>query len=76
MTVKLTEGAIEALTKGSDVPNMVLQVVNIRRIESSAGPVRFRMMMSDGVHTMSCEYSSSGIGPVSAGQQSAPIGWV
>nr|XP_015223269.1 PREDICTED: replication protein A 70 kDa DNA-binding subunit [Lepisosteus oculatus] len=53
MTVKLTEGAIEALTKGSDVPNMVLQVVNIRRIESSAGPVRFRMMMSDGVHTMS-----------------------
>ncbi|KAL4647576.1 replication protein A 70 kDa DNA-binding subunit isoform X2 [Arapaima gigas] len=52
MTVKLTEGAIEALTKGNTVNNAVLQVVNIRKLESGSGPARFRLMMSDGLHTI------------------------
>ncbi|KAL0994830.1 hypothetical protein UPYG_G00127700 [Umbra pygmaea] len=50
MTVQLTEGAIEALTKGLEVNNPQLQVVNIRRIDAASGPVRFRLMMSDGLH--------------------------
>ncbi|XP_041707365.1 replication protein A 70 kDa DNA-binding subunit [Coregonus clupeaformis] len=53
MTVKLTEGAIEALTKGTNVHSPLLQVLNIRRIEMGSGQPRFRLMMSDGLHTMS-----------------------
>ncbi|TSN39301.1 Replication protein A 70 kDa DNA-binding subunit [Bagarius yarrelli] len=53
MTVKLSEGAIEALIKGNEVTNPVLQLINIRRLDSGNGPVRFRLMMSDGLHTMS-----------------------
>ncbi|KAG5843956.1 hypothetical protein ANANG_G00156390 [Anguilla anguilla] len=53
MSVKLTEGAIEAFTKGSVVPNPMLQVVNIRKIDGGTGPARYRLMMSDGLYTMS-----------------------
>ncbi|KAG9265211.1 replication protein A 70 kDa DNA-binding subunit [Astyanax mexicanus] len=53
MTVTLSEGAIELLIKGSEVSNPVLQCVNIRKIDGGSGPVRFRLMMSDGLHTMS-----------------------
>ncbi|KAL6471172.1 hypothetical protein MHYP_G00198220 [Metynnis hypsauchen] len=53
MSVKLSEGAIEALTKGSNVSNPILQLINIRKIDGGSGPVRFRLMMSDGLHTMS-----------------------
>ncbi|KAM3616204.1 uncharacterized protein V6R79_014270 [Siganus canaliculatus] len=50
---KLTEGAIEALSNGSGVNDAVLQCTNIRRIEGGNGPARFRVMMSDGQHTLS-----------------------
>ncbi|XP_019904002.2 replication protein A 70 kDa DNA-binding subunit isoform X2 [Esox lucius] len=53
MTVKLTEGAIEALTKGSEVTNPLLQILNIRYIEVGSGADRLRVMMSDGLHYMS-----------------------
>ncbi|XP_071381373.1 replication protein A 70 kDa DNA-binding subunit-like isoform X2 [Centroberyx affinis] len=53
MSVKLTEGAAEALFKGSEVTNPVLQVLNIRQISSSSGPPRFRLIMSDGRHSLS-----------------------
>lgn len=53
MSVKLTEGAIEAFTKGSVVANPMLQVVNIRKIDGGTGPARYRLMMSDGLYTMS-----------------------
>ncbi|MCI4385872.1 hypothetical protein PGIGA_G00055650 [Pangasianodon gigas] len=53
MTVRLSEGAIEALIKGNEVTNPVLQLINIRKLDSGNGPVRFRLMMSDGLHTMS-----------------------
>ncbi|XP_027003594.1 replication protein A 70 kDa DNA-binding subunit [Tachysurus fulvidraco] len=53
MTVKLSEGAIEALIKGKEVTNPILQLINIRKLDSGNGPVRFRLMMSDGLHTMS-----------------------
>ncbi|XP_054650224.1 replication protein A 70 kDa DNA-binding subunit [Dunckerocampus dactyliophorus] len=51
--MKLTEGAIEALSSGNGGNDAVLQLVNIRKIEGGSGPVRFRVMLSDGRHTMS-----------------------
>lgn len=50
---KLSEGAIEALSNGTGGNDAVLQLVNIRRIEGGNGPARFRVMMSDGQHTLS-----------------------
>ncbi|TNN01692.1 hypothetical protein fugu_011074 [Takifugu bimaculatus] len=49
----LSEGAIEALSNGSDANDFVLQLTNIRKIEGGNGLPRFRVMMSDGRHTLS-----------------------
>uniref|UniRef100_A0A8C2XHF8 Replication protein A subunit n=1 Tax=Cyclopterus lumpus TaxID=8103 RepID=A0A8C2XHF8_CYCLU len=49
----LSEGAIEALSNGNGGNDAVLQLVNIRKIDSGSGPTRFRVMMSDGLHTLS-----------------------
>ncbi|KAK9521047.1 hypothetical protein VZT92_020886 [Zoarces viviparus] len=49
----LSEGAIKALSIGNSANDAVLQLVNIRKIDSGSGPTRFRVMMSDGVHTLS-----------------------
>ncbi|XP_061682603.1 replication protein A 70 kDa DNA-binding subunit isoform X2 [Syngnathoides biaculeatus] len=51
--ITLTEGAIEALSSGNCGNDAVLQLVSIRKIEGGSGPARFRVMMSDGRHTMS-----------------------
>ncbi|KAM9853645.1 replication protein A 70 kDa DNA-binding subunit isoform 2-T2 [Aulostomus maculatus] len=51
--MKLTEGAIAALSNGNGGNDPVLQLVNIRKIEGGNGPARFRVMMSDGQHTLS-----------------------
>lgn len=64
MTVKLTEGAIEALTKGSEINNPVLQLVNIRKIDGGNGLPRFRLMMSDGLHTLSSFMLSTQLNPM------------
>ncbi|XP_076832504.1 replication protein A 70 kDa DNA-binding subunit [Brachyhypopomus gauderio] len=72
MTIKLTEGAIEALTKGTDVSNPVLQLVNIRKIEGGTGPVRFRLMMSDGLHTMSSFMLSTQLNSLAEQNRVAP----
>nr|XP_046266711.1 replication protein A 70 kDa DNA-binding subunit-like isoform X2 [Scatophagus argus] len=53
MSIKLTQGAIEALSRGSLVNNPVLQLMNIRQISNMSGPPRFRLMMSDGQHSLS-----------------------
>uniref|UniRef100_A0A4W6BQ56 Replication protein A subunit n=1 Tax=Lates calcarifer TaxID=8187 RepID=A0A4W6BQ56_LATCA len=50
---KLSEGAIEALSNGTGGNDAVLQCVNIRKIDGGNGPARFRVMMSDGRHTLS-----------------------
>ncbi|XP_059188007.1 replication protein A 70 kDa DNA-binding subunit isoform X1 [Centropristis striata] len=50
---KLSEGAIEALSSGNGGNDAVLQLVNIRKIDGGSGPARFRVMMSDGLHTLS-----------------------
>ncbi|KAM4742376.1 replication protein A 70 kDa DNA-binding subunit [Anableps anableps] len=49
----LSAGAIEALANGSGWNEAVLQLVNIRKIDGGSGPSRFRVMMSDGRHTLS-----------------------
>ncbi|KAM4589931.1 replication protein A 70 kDa DNA-binding subunit [Fundulus diaphanus] len=49
----LSVGAIEALANGSGWNDAVLQLVNIRKIDGGSGPSRFRVMMSDGRHTLS-----------------------
>uniref|UniRef100_A0A8D0AV14 Replication protein A subunit n=1 Tax=Sander lucioperca TaxID=283035 RepID=A0A8D0AV14_SANLU len=50
---KLSEGAIEALSNGTGGNDAVLQLVNIRKIDGGSGLPRFRVMMSDGLHTLS-----------------------
>ncbi|KAM6932268.1 replication protein A 70 kDa DNA-binding subunit isoform 2-T2 [Lycodopsis pacificus] len=50
---RLSEGAIKALSIGDSANDSVLQLVNIRKIDSTSGPTRFRVMMSDGLHTLS-----------------------
>uniref|UniRef100_A0A8C4I7C2 Replication protein A subunit n=1 Tax=Dicentrarchus labrax TaxID=13489 RepID=A0A8C4I7C2_DICLA len=50
---QLTEGAIEALSNGTGCNDAVLQLVNIRKIEGGNGSPRYRVMMSDGKHTLS-----------------------
>uniref|UniRef100_A0A7N8Y252 Replication protein A subunit n=1 Tax=Mastacembelus armatus TaxID=205130 RepID=A0A7N8Y252_9TELE len=50
---KLSEGAIEALINGTGWNCAVLQLVHIRKIDGGNGPTRFRIMMSDGRHSMS-----------------------
>eukprot|EP00064_Thunnus_orientalis_P000326 superscaffoldBa00000016_g326 len=50
---KLSEGAIEALSNGNGGNDAVLQLVNIRKIDGGNGPARFRVMMSDGRHSLS-----------------------
>ncbi|XP_046892266.1 LOW QUALITY PROTEIN: replication protein A 70 kDa DNA-binding subunit [Hypomesus transpacificus] len=72
MTIKLTEGAIEALTKGSDINSPILQLLNIRKIDGGNGPVRFRLMMSDGLHSMSSFMLSTQLNPMAEDNRLAP----
>ncbi|XP_077579422.1 replication protein A 70 kDa DNA-binding subunit isoform X2 [Stigmatopora nigra] len=51
--ITLSEGAIQVLASGNAFNDAVLQLVSIRKIEGGNGPPRFRLMMSDGRHTMS-----------------------
>ncbi|XP_042298618.1 replication protein A 70 kDa DNA-binding subunit [Sceloporus undulatus] len=53
MALRLSEGAIAAIMKGDNSVKPVLQLINIRPISSSSGPPRYRMLMSDGVNTLS-----------------------
>ncbi|KAL0973222.1 hypothetical protein UPYG_G00200540 [Umbra pygmaea] len=69
----LTEGAIEGLTKGSnDVNNPVLQLVNIRKIDGGSGPARYRLMMSDGQHSMSSFMLSTQLNPMAEDGRLSP----
>ncbi|XP_029923762.1 replication protein A 70 kDa DNA-binding subunit isoform X2 [Myripristis murdjan] len=68
----LTEGAIEALSSGNNVSEPVLQLVNIRKIDGGNGPVRFRLMMSDGLHTMSSFMLSTQLNPMAENNRLAP----
>ncbi|XP_034995364.1 replication protein A 70 kDa DNA-binding subunit [Zootoca vivipara] len=53
MAARLSEGAIAAMMQGETVNNPVLQLITIRAISTGTGPQRYRMLMSDGVHTLS-----------------------
>ncbi|XP_031646716.1 replication protein A 70 kDa DNA-binding subunit isoform X2 [Oncorhynchus kisutch] len=69
----LTKGAIEALTKCSnDLQNPILQLVNIRKIDGGSGQARFRLMMSDGQHSMSSFMLSTQLNPMAEDNRLAP----
>ncbi|KAM4628160.1 replication protein A 70 kDa DNA-binding subunit [Polymixia lowei] len=51
--VQLSGGAIETLINGGNAPDPTLQLLNIRRIDGANGPARYRLKMSDGVHSLS-----------------------
>uniref|UniRef100_A0A673A7L1 Replication protein A subunit n=1 Tax=Sphaeramia orbicularis TaxID=375764 RepID=A0A673A7L1_9TELE len=51
-TVKSNLLSFQALSNGNGGNEAVLQLVNIRKIDGGNGPARFRVMMSDGRHTM------------------------
>ncbi|XP_061219405.1 replication protein A 70 kDa DNA-binding subunit [Neopsephotus bourkii] len=53
MSVGLSEGAIAAIMQGENVSKPVLQVINTRAIATGNGPPRYRVLMSDGVNTLS-----------------------
>lgn len=53
MSARLSEGAIAAIMQGENNLRPVLQVINIRAIATGNGPPRYRVLMSDGVNTLS-----------------------
>ncbi|CAM2104241.1 replication protein A 70 kDa DNA-binding subunit [Caretta caretta] len=53
MSARLSEGAIAAIMQGENNLKPVLQVINIRAIATGNGPPRYRVLMSDGVNTLS-----------------------
>ncbi|KAG8590178.1 hypothetical protein GDO81_006669 [Engystomops pustulosus] len=50
---KLSEGAIAAILQGDSSSKPTLQVINIRPINTANGPPRYRLLMSDGLNTLS-----------------------
>ncbi|KYO17150.1 replication protein A DNA-binding subunit [Alligator mississippiensis] len=53
MAARLSAGAIAAIMQGEPVSKPVLQVINTRAIATGSGPPRYRVLMSDGVNTLS-----------------------
>ncbi|XP_055513624.1 replication protein A 70 kDa DNA-binding subunit isoform X2 [Leucoraja erinacea] len=51
MAARLSEGAIASIVQGGTPSQPLLQVISIRRITN--GPPRYRVLMSDGIHTLS-----------------------
>ncbi|KAE8622260.1 hypothetical protein XENTR_v10005168 [Xenopus tropicalis] len=49
----LSEGAISAILGGDSSCKPTLQVINIRSINTGNGPPRYRLLMSDGLNTLS-----------------------
>ncbi|KAM8976611.1 replication protein A 70 kDa DNA-binding subunit isoform 2-T2 [Pelodytes ibericus] len=50
---RLSEGCIAAILQGDSVSKPILQVINIRPINTANGPPRYRLLMSDGLNTLS-----------------------
>lgn len=50
---KLSEGSIAGILQGETSLHPILQVINIRPINTATGPPRFRLLMSDGLNTLS-----------------------
>ncbi|XP_068126178.1 replication protein A 70 kDa DNA-binding subunit [Hyperolius riggenbachi] len=50
---KLSEGSIGAILQGDQSLKPIFQVINIRPINTANGPPRYRLLMSDGLNTLS-----------------------
>ncbi|KAF7244234.1 Replication protein A 70 kDa DNA-binding subunit [Varanus komodoensis] len=64
MAARLSEGAIAGLMQGEKVIKPVLQVISIRPISSGSGPPRYRLLMSDGVNTLSSFMLATQLNPM------------
>ncbi|XP_017688122.1 PREDICTED: replication protein A 70 kDa DNA-binding subunit [Lepidothrix coronata] len=64
MSVRLSEGAIAAIMQGENVSKPVLQVINTRAIATGTGPPRYRVLMSDGVNTLSSFMLATQLNPL------------
>ncbi|XP_057677875.1 replication protein A 70 kDa DNA-binding subunit-like [Corythoichthys intestinalis] len=73
MNFRLTEGAIESLFKEIPVKNPVLQLMNIRECPpGKQGQSRYRLNLSDGVHSSSCFVLASQLNHLSEDKQLEP----
>ncbi|KAM4797070.1 replication protein A 70 kDa DNA-binding subunit [Rhinophrynus dorsalis] len=50
---RLSDGSIAAILQGDSSSKPILQVINIRPINTANGPPRYRLLMSDGLNTLS-----------------------
>uniref|UniRef100_A0A8C2TGB2 Replication protein A subunit n=1 Tax=Coturnix japonica TaxID=93934 RepID=A0A8C2TGB2_COTJA len=64
MSVRLSEGAIAAIMQGENIIKPVLQVINTRAIATGNGPPRYRVLMSDGVNTLSSFMLATQLNPL------------
>ncbi|XP_073421784.1 replication protein A 70 kDa DNA-binding subunit isoform X2 [Dendrobates tinctorius] len=63
---QLSEGAIAAILQGDASSKPVLQVINTRPISTANGPPRYRLLMSDGLNTLSCQGAPQPAAPAPA----------
>ncbi|XP_075445419.1 replication protein A 70 kDa DNA-binding subunit [Ascaphus truei] len=63
-TPRLSEGAIANILKGESVSKPTLQVINIRPISTANGPPRYRLLMSDGMNTLSSFMLATQLNPL------------
>ncbi|KAK7925747.1 hypothetical protein WMY93_008057 [Mugilogobius chulae] len=70
MAVRLTEGAVEALMKGTPLSNTVLQLLNTKKIGNEM--TRIRVIMSDGVHSSASFLLASHLNHLFDGNQLEP----
>uniref|UniRef100_A0A8C6VEJ0 Replication protein A subunit n=1 Tax=Naja naja TaxID=35670 RepID=A0A8C6VEJ0_NAJNA len=61
---RLSEGSIEAMLHEEPVERPVLQLITIRPISTGNGPPRYRMLMSDGVNTLSSFMLATQLNPL------------
>ncbi|KAM6463199.1 replication protein A 70 kDa DNA-binding subunit isoform 2-T2 [Liasis olivaceus] len=64
MVARLSEGAIAAILQAEPVERPVLQLITIRPISTGNGPPRYRMLMSDGVNTLSSFMLATQLNPL------------
>ncbi|XP_063150887.1 replication protein A 70 kDa DNA-binding subunit isoform X2 [Candoia aspera] len=64
MAARLSEGAIAAILQAEPVERPVLQLITIRPISTGNGPPRYRMLMSDGVNTLSSFMLATQLNPL------------
>ncbi|XP_003515544.2 replication protein A 70 kDa DNA-binding subunit isoform X1 [Cricetulus griseus] len=72
MVGHLSEGAIAAIMQQGDTSiKPILQVINIRPIATGNSPPRYRLLMSDGLNTLSSFMLATQLNPLVEGEKLA-----